>query len=363
MFLEALQSYYAPTIVLLFFAFILAANQLLSLREKKLFLFEITIVGLMIMTTWVDRCVSAITVGEWWRLRFLTSALQFAAAPISPLILLTIYQRNQPPRHKYLFALPAVVTAVLSLSSFSTGLVLQVVPGNIYSRGPLFMLPFVASALYLIFILITVLKTNTPGRKLETLFLVCAGFAIAIACDLEIVFVIRYMIWSTTAGMLLLYFLVLTILKVLYDTQTGVYSRLAYTKRLDSIKEGQQLTFAMIDLNDLKAINDCYGHSAGDQAIAQLSQALLTLLQRGRKLYRFGGDEFVLIAKGWCKEELDEQLSQILADSGYVEDIPLSFAYGIVEHSCTDIHQATAEMDRLMYENKAAMKATRNSTH
>lgn len=361
MFLEALQAYYAPAVLLLFFSFILATNQLLTRREKILFLMELGIVGLMILTTWADRCVSVIPTGEWWRLRFLTSAMQFAVAPLSPLILLWIYRRNQTVRLIWLQCLPAALTAILSMSSIRTGLVLRVEPGNIYSRGPLFLLPFLASALYVIFILYSASRQDTPGRRLETIFLLCAGAVIAWACTFEIIFVIRYMIWSTTAVMLLAYFLLINILKVLYDTQTGVYSRLAYAKRLESIREGQALTLAMIDMNGLKAVNDRYGHKAGDMAIAQVSQKLLAIPVRGKKLYRYGGDEFVMVVSGWHGEELDEMLKRIASDCGAVNETRLSFACGVAEYRGGDLHKTTDEMDRLMYQNKAAMKAAQDS--
>lgn len=357
MFLEALQAYYAPAAVLLFFAAILTADQLLTRRERNLFLIELGIVGLMILSTWADRCFSAVAEGEWWRLRFFTSAMQFAAAPLSPLTLLWIYRRNQAGRFEWLLSLPAGITALFSLSSFWTGLVLQVAPGNVYSRGPLFLMPFLASGIYLFFILRSVSNQATPGRRLETTFLLCAGTAIAGACALEIVFVIRYMIWSTTAVMLLSYFLLITTLKVLYDPQTGVYSRLAYTKRLESVRDGQALTLAMIDMNGLKVINDRYGHKAGDRAIAQVCQVLLALPVRGRKLYRYGGDEFVIVAEGWCRQELEEELRQAETQCGAVEGIPVSFACGVVEYRGGDLHRVTDEMDRRMYQNKAEMKA------
>lgn len=357
MFLEALQAYYAPAVLLLFFTFILVTDQLLTRQEKNLFLFELGVVGLMLLSTWADRCVSAIPEGAWWRLRFLTSAMQFAAAPLSPLTLLWIYRRNQRPPRDWLLWLPALVTALLSLSSVWTGLVLRVAPGNVYSRGPLFLLPFLSSALYLFFILRAVSRQNMPGRRRETLFLLGGGFAIAGACVLEIVFVIRYMIWSTTAVILLTYFLIITISKVLYDPQTGVYSRLTYTKRLESIKEGQPVTLAMIDMNGLKTINDRYGHKAGDQAIVQISQALLALPIRGKKLYRYGGDEFVIVVGRWCGKELEEHLKEIASHCGAVNGIPLSFACGVVEYRGGDLHSVTDEMDRLMYQNKAKMKS------
>lgn len=360
MFLEALQAYYAPAVLLVFFSFILMTDQLLTRREKNLFLMELGVVGLMILSTWADRCVSAVTVGEWWRLRFFTSAVQFAAAPLSPLILLWIYRRNQFIRMGWLQCLPAIITALLSLGSFWTGQVLRVEPGNIYSRGPLFLLPFLSSAIYVIFILCAASRQETPGRRLETIFLICAGAAIAGACTLEIVFVIRYMIWSTTAVMLLAYFLLINILKVLFDSQTGVYSRLTYTKRLESIRDGQSVTLAMIDMNRLKAINDSFGHKAGDQAIIRVSQTLLSIPVRGRKLYRYGGDEFIIVVDRWCREELEESLRQIASDCGAVNGITLSFAYGVIEYRGGDLHKATEEMDRLMYENKIKMKAAQN---
>lgn len=282
MFLEVLQAYYAPVILLVLFSLILAMDQLLTRREKNLFLMELGIVGLMLLSTWTDRCISGITVGEWWRLRFFTSAMQFAMAPFSPLILLWIYRRDNSVRMGWLKCLPAIITVVLSMSSFWTGLVLRVELGNIYSRGPLFILPFFASAIYVVFILLTILKKATPGRRLETIFLLCAGTAVTGACILEIVFVIRYMIWSTTAVILMTYYLLITMLKVLFDSQTGVYSRLTYIKRLESIKDGQPITLAMIDMNELKKINDCYGHEAGDRAIVSVSQTLLSISVRGK---------------------------------------------------------------------------------
>lgn len=248
------------------------------------------------------------------------------------------------------------------MSSFWTGLVLRVEPGNIYSRGPLFILPFFASAIYVVFIFRAVSKKATPGRRLETIFLLCAGAAITGACILEIVFVIRYMIWSTTAVMLLTYYLLITMLKVLFDSQTGVYSRLTYTKRLESIKDGQPITLAMLDMNELKKINDCYGHKAGDMAIVSVSQTLLSIPVRGKKLYRYGGDEFIIIVNRWCGKELEESLKEIAYNCGSVKGTVLSVAYGVIEYRGGDLYKVTDEMDRLMYDNKMQMKMILNDS-
>lgn len=358
MFLEALQAYYAPSMLLIFFAVILCLNQFLTRREKRLFLFELGIVGLMIASTWADRCVSAIPTGDWWKLRFFTSTLQFALAPLSPLTLLWIYSRNKAFNKSWLLALPALLTLVFSATSPWTGLVLQVTPGNLYSRGPLFLMPFVSCAVYVAVIFRSAARQNTPGRRTEATLLFFAGCAIAGACLLEIVFVIRYMIWSTTSVILLLYFLNVTTQKVLYDSLTGVHSRIAFTARMDTIgtREACKLTMAMIDMNNLKEVNDRYGHKQGDAALRLITRALLSLPLRGKRLYRYGGDEFVLVLKGYCGQMLVDALEHASTSCGAVEDIPLSFAYGVVEYRGGDLRRTMEEMDKRMYRNKAAMK-------
>lgn len=162
--------------------------------------------------------------------------------------------------------------------------------------------------------------------------------------------------------MLLTYFLLITILKVLFDSHTGIYSRLAYTKRLESIGNGQSVTLAMIDMNGLKAINDSYGHEAGDQAIISVSQALLSIPVQGKKLYRYGGDEFIIVVGRWCREELEDELKLIASNCGKVNAITLSFAYGVIEYRDGDLHKATEEMDRYMYNNKMKMKAAQKGS-
>lgn len=52
--------------------------------------------------------------------------------------------------------------------------------------------------------------------------------------------------------------------------------------RLVSIRDGQSVTLAMIDMNRLKAINDSYGHKAGEQEIIRVSQTLLSIPVRGK---------------------------------------------------------------------------------
>ena len=100
-------------------------------------------------------------------------------------------------------------------------------------------------------------------------------------------------------------------------------------------REGYDVAFLVVDINDFKAINDRYGHAEGDLALRTVASAL----RRGLRSYdacgRYAGDEFVLILSR-CNTELAEKRAAELADavavrlpdSEYPPDRPLSISIG-----------------------------------
>lgn len=356
-FQTVLQSYYAPVVALMIFTGLLAVDQLLSWQEKRLFFLELAVVGSLLLITWIDRCASTVREGEvFWRVRFLTSVLQFSLGPLSPLLLGLLYRPGHRAPNMRLFCLPAVVNFLLTVTSLWTGLVIHVAPGNLYSRGPLFPLPLLASAFYLFNTARFISWNESPGRRMESTTMIWIIVAVAGANACEISMGLHNILWSTTTACLVLCFLVMTTKKVLYDPLTGVYSRLAYHKRLGTLQGGRRATLAMVDINGLKAVNDTLGHAAGDKAILQTAQALLAIRLKGLKLYRYGGDEFVLVCDGCAAHRLEEELEQALDRCGAVESVPLSFAYGIKEYAGSGLHALLEEMDQEMYQRKQAMK-------
>lgn len=173
------------------------------------------------------------------------------------------------------------------------------------------------------------------------------------ASGIEVILHLRGVLWSTATICLILLFFALTVTKVLYDPLTGTYSRLAYQKRLECIRWKSQITLAMVDMNGLKKINDCLGHGAGDQAICQVAQALSAIRCRGLKVYRYGGDEFVLIGEGLIAGRLERELEGALVRCGTVEGMPVSFAYGVRQGRGAEVEKLLGEVDSQMYVNKA----------
>jgi diguanylate cyclase (GGDEF)-like protein len=82
--------------------------------------------------------------------------------------------------------------------------------------------------------------------------------------------------------------------RALSDPLTGLRHQGSFGERLATATPGQTAVYA-IDVDGFKAINDTYGHQAGDRALVALAQALSTALRTQDELYRIGGDEFAAI--------------------------------------------------------------------
>lgn len=85
-----------------------------------------------------------------------------------------------------------------------------------------------------------------------------------------------------------------------HDPLTGIYNRRGFEedwKHVLSVSSGHRLGVALLlfDCDHFKAINDTYGHPAGDQVIQAITQTLQSTLRHGDRLYRIGGDEFATL--------------------------------------------------------------------
>lgn len=158
-----------------------------------------------------------------------------------------------------------------------------------------------------------------------------------------------------------------------YDHLTGLYNRRGLEGFLASClhkpEEFRESAFVMIDADNLKVVNDTYGHEGGDAYLKEIA-CLLGKFASGHSIAaRLGGDEFVLFLYRYqTKEELGNALSALeelqnnsracLKDGLYV---PLSFSYGccmIEGHA--DYQTLLKEADEKMYENKKSRKSGRS---
>jgi diguanylate cyclase (GGDEF)-like protein len=117
-----------------------------------------------------------------------------------------------------------------------------------------------------------------------------------------------------------------------------------------------------IDLDDLKSINDRFGHAAGDAAIRALARAIRTVVRADDLVYRWGGDEFLVVLPGVAPEGAKERFArfdEVLRGQGLPEaGGVLSASWGIAPYSPDrPMGEAVEAADGALYARKRARRA------
>lgn len=152
----------------------------------------------------------------------------------------------------------------------------------------------------------------------------------------------------------------------IFVTLTGVGNKAAYIKRTEDFTVDDPKAFAivMVDMNDLKMINDKYGHKSGDIYIKGCCRMICEAFKHS-PVYRIGGDEFLVLLMGSDydnRRSIFEKLKADFAESHLRTDVPpwnrFSAAVGMAEKASDDmtIDFVFKRADKAMYENKSEYK-------
>jgi len=155
----------------------------------------------------------------------------------------------------------------------------------------------------------------------------------------------------------------------LRDDMTGLYNRrgfalLAEQRLKDSRRSDSTLAIVYADVDQLKSVNDAFGHSAGDIAIITCAQALEETFRESDIVARIGGDEFVVLAEADERElntvsrRLDGKLHRRTADSGlrFPVSLTIGCAHSKPPHRVS-LDALLEQADAFMYESKHAAKS------
>ena len=151
------------------------------------------------------------------------------------------------------------------------------------------------------------------------------------------------------------------------DPLTGVYNRFGLDRYFSEIKQKcmisrMQMQFSFADLDNLKSINDVYGHEVGDEIITMAATILQEEAPKGC-VARYGGDEFIILGTAFDKEGIEEYWSRVQhridAYNSVRDGAKLSLSYGYhlfdVEGK-TSLDDCILVVDRTMYEQKRNKK-------
>ena len=151
------------------------------------------------------------------------------------------------------------------------------------------------------------------------------------------------------------------------DVLTGSKNRLAYEKDMESLfnsKDRNRLLLIYFDFDDLKYINDKYGHLEGDKIIIEGYKVLSDYFKPYGHIYRVGGDEFVFlgfISQTDIEDRLDGFLS-FLEKKNETLQYPISISYGHAyydEVTMSKPKDLMKKADYQMYDLKKTKKASR----
>lgn len=149
------------------------------------------------------------------------------------------------------------------------------------------------------------------------------------------------------------------------DTSTRVFNKNKYEEMIAQYYPNiAQIAVIFWDVNNLKMTNDRYGHAVGDQVIERLSSALYRRETDRRRVYRVGGDEFVMIIDNPNVSEAEniiQDVHQTIEKENENSKVKLSSAAGYAIGSGQDIIEVVKRADADMYENKKRSKESRRS--
>lgn len=154
-----------------------------------------------------------------------------------------------------------------------------------------------------------------------------------------------------------------------HDSLTGLYNRTYFEeeiKRIDT-KRNIPISIIMADLNNLKLVNDSYGHQKGDQLLKFAADIIKDACREDDIVARWGGDEFIIVLPQTEESEAKKVIDRIVStenskDSILKEYFSISFGTAAKTDRNEDISHIIEAADNNMYKNKLVNRRSNHSS-
>jgi len=145
----------------------------------------------------------------------------------------------------------------------------------------------------------------------------------------------------------------------MHDALTGVYNRTYFETEMKRLQKGRQypVSIIMLDTDDLKTVNDTYGHAQGDKMLQTVATVIRGILRSEEVFARIGGDEFAILLPNSDEttsrlviSRIRDQLEKYAERNG---NYPIRVSIGLgVAGVSDDLSEAFKQADANMYSDK-----------
>ena len=304
------------------------------------------------------------------------SSLAFATIPIFAytwfLYCLFNIFRDSVLLAKYTRVMKPLILVSLSIIilNYFTHFLFYLDQNNVYHRGPLFYpLVFISFSLFLF----TFGMIIYNKKKIRSDHFAPMVFFVVPTIVTTILAIFMYgtaISWVGTTLAIFIIYLFIQSQRLGTDFLTNLYNRRQLDEYLQNHIRGrrknEKFGIIMIDINQFKRINDCWGHSAGDEVLIAHSKILKSSFRSGEFISRYGGDEFIVIMKSTCIDDITAAVKRFTTSIDQFNKtninpwtLGVSIGYDFYDPSSSDLDIADLlnHVDRLMYQAKTASGA------
>lgn len=300
------------------------------------------------------------------------SVLLFIVAPFMAFnFFFFIYHIVFPGKHVsktlwLIFGIPIISNVIIANLSPFYGLFFEISSTGVYSRGPLWLLSAFSTYIYIAAGIIMVLINRRRMLTQDFWLILGIGFIPVAGAIIQTLYFGVLTMWNSAGIALLISYLFLQDRLIHLDQLTGAWTRETfYNNYSRKIQMSPDKHFGALyfDIDNLKDINDTYGHLEGDNAIKLAIKIINENLDKGGTICRLGGDEFIVLCD--CTEEDDIKSVLARIKQGFIDDpdakskpyhLECSFSAALYTSEYTSLDAFLSRLDYLMYQEKFAKR-------
>ena len=340
-------SRYPFLMLVLFFGVLLFINRKRGMKKAPFFICAAT----AILLDWaIFEELWAASDPSRREMRCILSAIGYTLRPMFACMMCFVLEPKR--KRRLIYSIPLIFNGIISFLSIFNGWVFSYNDNYNFIRGPLGTVPFIVPGLYFALFGYLLYRYCNSGHRQNMAVIIVAYLGMLVSIGLD-VFLDGTTIPICAIVCILFIYIHMSFGEAQQDDLTGLANRAAFFADLE-YRPDCIVGIAMLDMNDLKGINDKKGHLYGDQALRQIGRALLRNSSLHATPYRIGGDEFSIIFRRIPQEKAAGIVTNVRAE---LQEKGISVAAGYSYRTGADKAGLTllrTQADDKMYEDKKA---------